>query len=116
MILFFNASGTINIDGCGEIEKRINVGYKWGERSVVYVKPKAVQGVFEKVAIKKVFMNNFHGNLEPYAPVYQDTLNSLYNEDELINEYEAIELVQQYIDRRKNLLAQAKNRCSGNTI
>lgn len=116
MTLFYNASGFINIYGCSEIERRINVNYKWGERSVVYVKPKAIQGIFEKVAIKKVFMNNFKGNLNPYAPIYQDTLNSLYNEDELISEFEAISLVQDYIDKRKVLIADYKNKCTANTI
>lgn len=113
MTLYYTGNGNVNIGGCARVERRIYVFYKWGERSIVYVKPKAVKGILEKIAVKKVILNNISGQ---YIPVYQDTLNSLYNEEELITEYEARVLVQEFIDRQKYLLAKAARECVGNTI
>ena len=48
--------------------------------------------------------------------MYQDTLNSLYNEEELITELEARALVQTYIDRQKYLIGQSIRDCVANSI
>jgi hypothetical protein len=45
-----------------------------------------------------------------------DTLNSLYNEEELINEEQAKTLVQLYIDRQKLAIAASIRQCAANTI
>jgi hypothetical protein len=55
-------------------------------------------------------VNNF------YAPIYQDSLNSLYNESELISELEAINYVQDYIERRKNMFGESISDCVANSI
>ena len=101
MIFYYDCSGTVNISGCSRIGKNIYIFYKWGERSVVYIKPKAIRGILEKIAIRKVILNNKNGK---YIPIYQDSLNSLYNESELISEIEARNYVQDYIDRQKDML------------
>ena len=112
-MLSYTGSGIINISGCSRNEKDIFVLYKWGERSIVFVKPKAVKGIIEKVAIKKVIINLKMGQ---YRPIYVDTLNSLYNEEELISEYEARQLAQDYIDTERERLADNIRRCGSNTV
>lgn len=105
--------GGLESFGCSLAQKEISVLYKWGERSIVYLKYKAVRGCVEKVAIKKVVMNNKYGG---YIPVYWDTLNSIYNENELITETEARQLVQKYIDRKRSDIAKAERICGANSI
>jgi len=109
----FTSSGTISVFGCARVEKEIYVLYRWGERSVVYVKPKAIKGILEKIAVKKVIMNLKFGQ---YKPIYMDTMNSLYNEDELISETEARTLAQDYLDLQKEKIAENLRRCGSNTI
>lgn len=109
----YYGSGIIQTFGCARIEKDIYVLYKWGERSVVFLKPKALKGVLEKVAVKKVYLNFKLGR---YTPIYQDTLNSLYNEEELISEVEARSLAQEYIDREEERISDNIRKCGSNTI
>lgn len=106
-------SGIVVVSGCARVERRIFVNYKWGERSVVFLKYKAEKGVMEKIAVKKVILNFKLGS---YTPVYMDNLNSLYNEEELINEEQAKTLVQLYIDRQKSAIAASIRQCGANTI
>jgi len=113
MIFYYNCSGTIKVSGCSKMERRIYVFYKWGERSVVYIKPKAIKGILEKIAVKKVILNNKNNE---YIPIYQDSLNSLYNEYELISELEARNYVQDYINKQKDILGKSIANCVANSI
>lgn len=106
-------SGFVIVSGCARVERRIFINYKWGERSVVFLKYKAEKGIMEKIAVKKVILNFKLGS---YTPVYMDTLNSLYNEEELINEEQAKTLVQIYIDRQKSAIAASIRQCGASTI
>lgn len=107
------SSGSINIAGCSRIEKKIFVLYKWGERSIVCFKPKAIKGIIEKIAVKRVVLNYIKGQ---FRPIYIDTLNSLYNEEELIGEYEANSLAQTYIDNERLKISENLRICGSNTI
>lgn len=113
MTYYYYGSGSIDTFGCAKVQKEIFVLYKWGERSVVYVKPKALRGILEKVAVKKVLLNYYLGK---YTPIYQDTLNSLYNESELISEYEARDLAQEYVDRENQRIADNIRRCGSSSL
>jgi len=106
-------NGQIDIKGCSENKRSIFVFYKWGERSVVYVKPKAIRGILERIAVKRVIMNF---KLGKYPPIYVDNLNSLYNEDELISETEAKGIVRDYIKRQRSLIEASIGQCFANTI
>ena len=105
--------GGLESFGCARVQKDIFVFYKWGERSIVYLKHKAINGCIEKVAIKRVVINNKYGK---YIPIYCDTLNSLYGENELITETEARSLVQTYIDKKNSEIARAARNCEANSI
>lgn len=78
--------------------------FKYEQRQIVYVKKKAEMGIFEKVAIKNRYAvgNPFH-----FLYNYTDTLNELYEEDELILYDEARDLVEQY----NAYVASMKSRC-----
>lgn len=107
------SDGGLESFGCAMIEKSIFAYYKLGERSIVYLRHKAIKGCIEKVAIKRVVINNKVGR---YIPIYIDTLNSMYNEDELITEEEARRLIQNYIDKNRSDIAKAIKRCELNSI
>ena len=78
----YSATGAIRIGGCSS--------YKWAENTihlyeigdVLYSKSKALRGFLEKVVIKNTIF-----------PIYVDTLNSLWNEEDLISFSQANSLV-----------------------
>lgn len=113
MIYNYQGSGFIEVSGCASVQKYTFILYRWDERSVVFLKPKAVRGVLERIAIKKVLLNYNMGN---FIPIYKDTLNSLYNESELISEFEARALAQDYIDRERQRVAENIRTCGSNSI
>lgn len=69
--------------------------------SIVCLKYKAVKGVLEKIAIKEVMLRSGLKTGGQIIPVYKDTLNSLYNEEELCTHEEALDLIAEY---RTNLI------------
>lgn len=98
-------SGTIKTGGCAIVEKYAFVEYKWGEGSVLYVKSKAEKGVIERVVIKRVILNSNAKTFLKIIPIYQDTLNSLWNENDLIIECDATTLATSYWEARQAALA-----------
>ena len=93
----YTGSGFIHIYGDGDYNKLIPISYKWGEGSILYVKYRAEQGVIERIAIKKLLLNNVQDN---YAvPIYKDTFNRLWNEDDLILEDEARQIAVTYLEK-----------------
>lgn len=55
----------------------------------LYIKSRAKLGIFERVFIKKVLLN---GRFK-IVPIYKDTMNALWNENELVTREEAEALV-----------------------
>lgn len=92
----YTGEGTIRISGCVCPTKQVYVLYKWQVNSYVYLKYKALQGIMERVAIKKVIINQSPKTAFAEVVLYQDTLNSLYNENDLITEEEALYYAQLY--------------------
>jgi len=101
----YEASGGIKLFGCSDyclIHLRY---YKYAIGSILFSKRKAINGVYEKIAIKDVRFPNSYVNL------YVDTFNGLWNENELIPYLTAIELVEIYIDRRNAWAEEAVRIC-----
>lgn len=114
----YTATGSIRLGGCS--------GYRWVKHyrfafdigSTVFLKPKAMKGVFEKVVIKDV---RFPRKTDPTRrllcrfcelyPIYVDTLNALFNEEELVTWEEAVELVTAYEEKLRNDLEQLALNC-----
>ena len=94
MTFSYEGSGTILLEGCVCPTRQIYVYYKWRENSYAYLKYKAEKGVMERIAIKKVIIHQSPKTAYAEVVLYQDTLNSLYNESDLITEEEAKYLAQ----------------------
>jgi hypothetical protein len=95
MSLEYTGEGTIKISGCVCPIKNIYILTQWAINSYAFLKYKAQRGIMEKISIKKVIVTNKKiGSVQ--IVLYQDTLNSLYNESDLITEEEAKYLAQVY--------------------
>lgn len=100
-IFSYIGSGTVYTKGCAITKKITYINYKYGENSIVYLKYKAEKGIIERIAIKRVLLNSGPKTYNQIIPIYQDTLNSLYNEDELILEADAKALALAYWTKRQ---------------
>lgn len=96
MTLYYIGTGGAITSGCATTSYLVYNKYKWIVNSILYIKHKAAKGVLERIAIKRVILNRGPKTGGQLVPIYQDTLNSLWNEEDLILESEANELVQTY--------------------
>lgn len=94
-------SATVYTKGCADTEAFAYLNYEWGEGSILFAKHKALKGIMEKVAIKRVILNASAKTGYSVVPIYQDTLNSLWNEKDLLTEPDAKALAIQYWEKRK---------------
>lgn len=107
----YSATGKISIFGCAKTQKSIYYNYKYGENSIVFLRYKAVKGVLEKIAIKKVILQSGRKTFGQIVPLYQDTYNSLYNENDLCTHQEAIELAIIYYQNLEAIATEAAKKC-----
>jgi hypothetical protein len=96
MTYTYQGNGTITTHGHARTSKKIYISYKWGENSILFVKSKALKGCLEKVCIKSAIINSNAKTFNQVAIIYKDTLNSLWNESDLIEEEEAKSLALAY--------------------
>lgn len=105
----YTATGSIRVGGCSSYKWSYNYRYAFAIGSILYLKPKALKGVLEKVVVKDV---RFPRKSDPTRrllcrfcdlyPLYVDTLNALFNEEELITREEAVELIRDYQEKLRN--------------
>jgi hypothetical protein len=107
----YTAIGGISIFGCARIKHSAYYVYKYGENSIVFLRNKAAKGNLEKIAIKKVILQSSHKTGGQIVPLYQDTLNSYYNEEELCTHKEAVDLAIAYYETLKALTLEASKKC-----
>ena len=107
----YTGSGTVNIAGCTTFYFIPRVFYKYRPGDILYYKPKAEQGKLEKIVIKKVHLVRDKLTEGQFVFMYIDTLNSIYNQYDLIWEYEALELIRIYIQKQILLYKAAIRRC-----
>ena len=105
----------IKIGGCAKVCVKKRYVYKYAVGSTVYHCPKARKGVLEKVTVKDVRLVFVNGNDRVAVPLYQDTYNTLYNENELCTHAQALDLAKTYYETKAaNLVALIeKQRCAG---
>ena len=107
MAIQYTATGGVSIFGCATIKHYDYYNYLYGENSIVFLRHKAVRGVLEKIAIKKVILKqgakgwNNYGTYGKIHPLYQDNLNTYYNEEELCTHQEAVELAKIFYENAK---------------
>jgi hypothetical protein len=102
-------SGTVHTFGCAGARLSLYAFYKFAEGSTVFFCPKAKIGRLERITIKSVKLIPQGSG---FKALYKDTLNALYNEDELCSEATAIELAADYFADQLRLIAQAARSCS----
>ena len=111
MAIQYTASGGINIFGCARIKHSIYYTYKYGENSVVFLRYKAVRGILEKIAIKKVIIKQSIMTFGQIVPLNQDTLNAYYNEEELCTHQEAVDFAKIFYEATKAAALKAAMNC-----
>jgi|GEM_PF-3364150 len=111
MAIQYTALGGINLFGCARVKFSAYYIYKYGENSIVFLRYKAVRGVLEKVAIKKVILQSGFKTGGLIVPLYQDTLNAYYNEEELCTHQEGVDLAKAYYENLKILANEASKKC-----
>ena len=111
MAIQYTATGGISLFGCARVKKSFYYTYKYGENSIVFLRYKAIRGVLEKIAIKKVILQSGYQTGGLIVPLYQDTLNGYFNEEELCTHQEAVDLAKAYYENLKALALEAARRC-----
>jgi hypothetical protein len=93
-------NGNLQIRPCCKYWKTINYPHKWSPGDILFSKQKAIMGLFEKVAIKQVRLIMTAGTAGKMIFIYLDTFNSLWNENDLIQEYDALLLAKMYYEQK----------------
>lgn len=95
MNFYYAATGSAYPGGSASIRFQYYVRFAVG--SIAYdCKNARIKGRIEPVVIKK-----YRILYNPYDVIYTDTLNAIWNEDELCNHEEAIDLATSYQERRQ---------------
>ena len=112
------ASGIIQVGGCSAYEERVNICYEYAIGSLVFEKIKAMKGIYERHCIKDVRFDMQQvkalkrvANYSAVKPLYIDTFNAYWNEDELVSYEDAKALVEAYIIQRNAELQQMALNC-----
>lgn len=97
----FVSNGKIKLNGCYRAYKSINFQTKFSKGDIVWIKKKAAKGILESISIKEVRILGGKFSFNQVSAIYTDTYNFLYNEDELIFLYEALQLKEAYCNTKK---------------
>lgn len=102
----YEGIGKIELFGCAVFELDYYADNLYSIRDLLYIKPKALLGILEKIVIKNILINGEY----PYFITYIDTFNSLWNENELIYLENAQDLIINFeIRKNHQFLKDAKN-------
>jgi hypothetical protein len=107
----YTGQGSIQIAGCSTYYIIPRVYHKYRPGDVVYYAPKAAKGKLEKIVIKKVHVTRNSRTEGKIVFMYYDTLNTLYNQYDLVWESEAMLLIKAYLEEQIFLYRAAIQRC-----
>lgn len=101
----YTAIGLLQLGGCADFTLQYYWTYAYAIGSVVYVQRKARKGIYERVYIKDVRLSGIHLRamqltatpVKGYKPLYVDSFNGYWNEDELVSYETATLLINQYL-------------------
>ena len=106
---------TFNITGdsscCAIGTRKLRITYKFAKGSILFSCKKAQKGVMEILAIKDVQLINNESTYNQWIALYVDSLNGLWNEDELCTETDAKQLALDYLIAQQEALTQALQQC-----
>jgi len=89
----YSSSGLIKLSSCFTTDRNIFIPYKYVEGSILYLRSKATKGILEKITIRnvKIILDR-----NVYTPIYYDSYNWAYNENELCIESDAFALAESF--------------------
>jgi len=98
--MLYTATGSVKLKSCSDFKVVQLYSVPFGLNSVVYIKQKAMKGIMEKIAIKRI---NMVGNVFNYC----DSTNRVWLEHELVWQADALPLAIAYWeDLERKILAQ----------
>lgn len=103
----YSGTGQIAFLGCNQPKIYYFADNIYSVGDLLYIKPKALLGILEKIVIKDILANGEY----PYYLTYIDTYNWIWNEEELIRYDIAQDLIEIYKERLKNLNLQKIINC-----
>lgn len=107
----YTSTGQIRLAGYSlyTFYKLFYVKFKVG--SIVYSRPKALRGIYEKIVIKKIriFPEREYPlkkvcHLCNFPPMYIDTLNAYHNEEDLVGPDDVVSLIENFILQQREAL------------
>ena len=105
-------TGGVRISGCATAIRIPNYAHKWPLGTRLYALYKARRGCLEAVVLKQVrVVQNMKTGALTYI-MYVDTLNGLWDEDELVELADAQAAVDDYNARREGYLAACLRNCT----
>lgn len=118
MTYAYTTRGGIQVGGCSKYTLVIELCYTYAIGSLVFSKTKAMKGVYERCCIKNVRFDMERLSLyrhltrcDALKPLYIDTFNGYWNEDELVSYDTAKTLVEDYIIQSNAAREQMAMRC-----
>jgi len=87
----YTMSGGIQMGGCAVATSAKCVTFKYAVGSTVFICEKARRGILEAIKIKKVNLISNRSTYGRIVPIYIDTFNGCWEEDELCTQTEATE-------------------------
>ncbi len=96
---------------CGISSTKILVTYRYAEGSILYDCHKARKGVLYVVVIKSVKLITNNKTFGKTIPLYTDTFNALWNENELCTEGDAKILARAYLVQQQQKILDLMNKC-----
>lgn len=99
----YNAVGS-NIEICGKslYGNSIFIYTRYGPGNIVFSKKKALRGKVEKICIKTVIIGDIPRSCSSTGagiyPIYKDTLNGIWLEEDVVDQATALTLIDFYIE------------------
>lgn len=107
----YTGSGGFRFGVCSKYWKTINYPHQWSPGDILFSKQKAMIGQFEKVAIKEVRLIMNASTFGKMIFIYVDTFNSLWNENDLVQEYDALLIAKMYYEKQIEITTKANYPC-----
>ena len=108
----YTGSGSFRFGICSKYWKTNNYPHKWSVGDILFSKQKAMVGQFEKIAIKEVRLIMNNSTFGKMVFIYVDTFNSLWNEWDLVQEYDALIIAKMYYEKQIAITTNASYVCT----
>lgn len=110
-----NSNVKINLHSCNGYDPQPPITTKFQIGDIVFLKKKAAKGILESIFIKNIKVLK-EINCNKIYGLYLDNTNFYYNEDELVTELEAKNLMKEFVINKINTLNNSKIKCGFKNI